>query len=76
MRQFVNIGYDRPIPVVPGVTLTFYDAGHILGAAQVCLDIEDREDGRKKRFLFSGDVGRGVMNFSVTPCLFRMWTFC
>ena len=59
MRQFVNIGYDRPIPVVPGVTLTFYDAGHILGAAQVCLDIEDREDGRKKRFLFSGDVGRG-----------------
>lgn len=59
MRQFVNIGYGRPIPVVPGVTLTFYDAGHILGAAQVCLDIEDREDGRKKRFLFSGDVGRG-----------------
>lgn len=59
MRQFVNIGYERSIPVVPGVTLTFYDAGHILGAAQVCLDIEDREDGRKKRFLFSGDVGRG-----------------
>ena len=25
----------------------------------MCLDIEDREDGRKKRFLFSGDVGRG-----------------
>ena len=59
MRLFVNIGYERPIPVAPGVTLTFYDAGHILGAAQVCLDIEDRDDGKKKRFLFSGDVGRG-----------------
>lgn len=27
MRLFVNIGYERPIPVAPGVTLTFYDAG-------------------------------------------------
>lgn len=59
MRLFVNIRYERPIPVAPGVTLTFYDAGHILGAAQVCLDIEDRDDGKRKRFLFSGDVGRG-----------------
>lgn len=59
MRLFVNTGYERPIPIAPGVTLTFYDAGHILGASQVCLDIEDRDDGKKKRFLFSGDVGRG-----------------
>lgn len=59
MRLFVNVGYERPITLAPGVRLTFYDAGHILGAAQVCLDIEDQEDGKKKRFLFSGDVGRG-----------------
>ncbi len=59
MRQFVNVGYDRPIPVSDGVSLTFLDAGHILGSAQVQLDIEDREDGQSKRFLFSGDVGRG-----------------
>ena len=49
MRQFVNIGYERSIPVVPGVTLTFYDAGHILGAAQVCLDIEGRGDNELLR---------------------------
>lgn len=57
IRQFVGINYDRPFPVLDGVTVTFRDAGHILGAAQVVLDI--REDGRKFRYLFSGDVGRG-----------------
>jgi metallo-beta-lactamase family protein len=40
-----------------GVTVTFRDAGHILGSAQVVLDIN--ENGRKFRYLFSGDVGRG-----------------
>lgn len=59
MRLFVDLNYERPILIAPGVTLTFYDAGHILGAAQICLDIEDEEDGKKKRLLFSGDVGRG-----------------
>ena len=57
VRQFVSIGYDRPIQVVDGVTVTFRDAGHILGSAQVILDV--REGGRKFRYLFSGDVGRG-----------------
>lgn len=59
MRQFVNVGYNRPLPISDGVTLTFLDAGHILGSAQVLLEIEDQDDGKKKRFLFSGDVGRG-----------------
>ncbi|MFC4994933.1 MBL fold metallo-hydrolase RNA specificity domain-containing protein [Rubritalea tangerina] len=59
LRQFVNVGYDRPMLIAPGVSLRFIDAGHILGSAQVVLDIEDEDDGEKKRFLFSGDVGRG-----------------
>ena len=69
MRQFVNVGYDRPIPIAKGVTLTFLDAGHILGAAQVLLEVEDEADGQSKRFLFSGDVGRGnndILNDPVT----------
>jgi metallo-beta-lactamase family protein len=57
VRQFVTVGYDRPLPVTDGVTVTFRDAGHILGSAQVVLDI--RESGRQYRYLFSGDVGRG-----------------
>ncbi len=42
---------------MPGVTVTFRDAGHIIGSAQVILDIQ--EGARKFRYLFSGDVGRG-----------------
>lgn len=56
-RQFVSLGYGRPLPISEGVTVTFRDAGHILGSAQVVLDI--REDGREFRYLFSGDIGRG-----------------
>ncbi|MGJ8633682.1 MAG: MBL fold metallo-hydrolase RNA specificity domain-containing protein [Luteolibacter sp.] len=59
LRQFVTLSYDRPLHISDGVTLTFVDAGHILGSAQVILDITDQEDGKQKRFLFSGDVGRG-----------------
>jgi len=57
LKQFVAFNYDRPFPVLDGVTVTFRDAGHILGSAQVVLDI--RENGRGFRYLFSGDVGRG-----------------
>ena len=57
VRQFVGINYDRPFPVADGVSVTFRDAGHILGSAQVVFDL--REGGRKFRYLFSGDVGRG-----------------
>lgn len=57
VRQFVGVNYDRPFPVCDGVTVTYCDAGHILGSAQVVLDI--RENGRRFRYLFSGDVGRG-----------------
>jgi len=57
VRQFVAINYDRPFPVADGISVTFRDAGHILGSAQVVLDI--RENGRAFRYLFSGDVGRG-----------------
>lgn len=57
LSQFVTLNYDRPIPIADGVTVSFRDAGHILGSAQIILDV--RENGKKFRYLFSGDVGRG-----------------
>src|SRR5208282_1702890 len=57
VRLFVAADYGQPFEPVDGVTVTFRDAGHILGAAQVVLDI--REGNRKFRWLFSGDIGRG-----------------
>jgi metallo-beta-lactamase family protein len=56
ISHFISITYDRPFPIAPGVTLTYYDAGHILGSAMVCLDIQ--EGGGQRRLLFTGDLGR------------------
>ncbi len=57
LPYFVSVSYGRPMLIAPGVKLTFYDAGHILGSAIVVLDIEEK--GRKPvRLVFSGDLGR------------------
>jgi metallo-beta-lactamase family protein len=48
--------YDEPFEVVPGVKVTFVDAGHILGSASVIIDCTD--GGTTKRLVFSGDIGR------------------
>lgn len=56
MKQFVGINYERPFHLCDGVTLTFYDAGHVLGSAVTVLDIV--EDGKKQRLVYSGDIGR------------------
>jgi metallo-beta-lactamase family protein len=58
LRQFVTLSYERYMTIADGVRLTFIDAGHVLGSAQVILDIDDHETGKKSRLLFSGDVGR------------------
>lgn len=58
LKQFVGIGYERRFQVCPGVNLTFYDAGHILGSAITVLEIEDEETKQETRLVFSGDLGR------------------
>lgn len=58
MRHFIGINYERPYRVSPEITLTFYDAGHMLGSAIVQLDIIDKETDKAKRLIFSGDLGR------------------
>ena len=56
LEHFVGINYHRDIEVAPGIKLTFYDAGHILGSALVHLSIT--ENGKTIDFGFSGDLGR------------------
>jgi metallo-beta-lactamase family protein len=58
LNQFVALGYGRAFPLMPGVRLTFVDAGHILGSAIVILDVESDNGAGPKRFVFSGDLGR------------------
>jgi metallo-beta-lactamase family protein len=52
LTQLQPVGYDRPIPIVPGVEVDFIPAGHLLGSAYARL----RFDG--KTVLFGGDLGR------------------
>ncbi|MEE4301275.1 MAG: MBL fold metallo-hydrolase [Pseudomonadales bacterium] len=49
--------YGEALELAPGIRATFLDAGHILGAACVFLELE--EDGEQRRVLFSGDLGYG-----------------
>jgi metallo-beta-lactamase family protein len=56
MHQFKVHPYGRAIEVLPGITVTFRDAGHILGSSSVALTL--REGGVDWRVLFSGDLGQ------------------
>lgn len=47
--------YEQAVEIAPGLTLRFYDAGHILGSAIVELTFE--ADGRSRSLVFSGDLG-------------------
>ncbi|HET7561984.1 MAG TPA: MBL fold metallo-hydrolase [Rhodanobacteraceae bacterium] len=53
------VAYNEPAEILPGVTLTLRDAGHILGSATVELAAEERVDqaGATRRLVFSGDLG-------------------
>ncbi len=51
------VEYETPFQPIPGVTITFREAGHILGSAGLMLDIEEKER-RNFRLWFSGDIGR------------------
>jgi metallo-beta-lactamase family protein len=69
MELFQTAAYAQPTVIGPGITLTYTDAGHILGSAAVHLDIDDGE--RVLKFTFSGDVGRYVDRLLPEPEPFR-----
>jgi metallo-beta-lactamase family protein len=52
LTQLQPVGYNRAVPVVPGVAVEFLNAGHLLGSAYARLRIGDRTA------LFGGDLGR------------------
>jgi len=58
LKSFKGIPFDKTFELYEGVKVTFREAGHVLGAAIVAMDIHDNEDGKDKKFVFSGDLGR------------------
>ncbi|MEW6334536.1 MAG: MBL fold metallo-hydrolase, partial [Thermodesulfobacteriota bacterium] len=53
---FSPVKYGVPFSPFPELSVTFRDAGHILGAAMV--EVAVAEDGKRSRIVFSGDIGR------------------
>ena len=47
--------YGQPTALCEGVTVTFVDAGHLLGSASIIMDIT--EGDTTKKIVFSGDLG-------------------
>ncbi len=58
LKYFEGITYEQPYSILPGITVTLYDAGHLLGAAIVALDFQDGNPKTKQRLVFTGDLGR------------------
>jgi metallo-beta-lactamase family protein len=56
VRQCVPLPYGQACEVIPGVSVRFAEAGHILGSAMVALTF--RANGRDQRVTFTGDLGR------------------
>lgn len=50
------IRYGAHTEILPGVEVTFSDAGHILGSAFSTIDYKENND--KRRLFFTGDIGR------------------
>jgi metallo-beta-lactamase family protein len=48
--------FDKPFSVHPGVDVTYFHAGHILGAA--ILKVQIQGNSQTKKLVFSGDLGR------------------
>ncbi len=51
-----TVRYGKEVKIGTGVTLTFNDAGHILGSSSVLFEVN--KHGSSRRILFSGDIGR------------------
>ncbi len=56
-----GIPYRHRIEIFPDIFVTFYDAGHILGSAQILIETEG------KRLLFTGDLGRSRLPIIKDP---------
>jgi metallo-beta-lactamase family protein len=62
--------YQEPIQILDDVTLTYHNAGHILGSAIVQLDVSE-SGGSPCRFVFTGDLGRRDMGLLPDPEIVR-----
>jgi metallo-beta-lactamase family protein len=56
INKFVSVKFDKEYIINPSIKLTFIQAGHLLGAASIRVDIKD--NNKSTSIGFSGDLGR------------------
>ncbi len=54
--HFESVSYKQTITLAKGVSVTFCDAGHVLGSSMIRVDVG--LNGEQRTVLFSGDIGR------------------
>lgn len=55
MKLFVTHGYGEEFEFCDGISVSFTDAGHLLGSASIRFSVT--ENGERRTVLFSGDLG-------------------
>lgn len=55
LKQFKGMTYNKPVEIFEGVSISFSDAGHLLGSSSITFSIT--ENGDTRTVLFSGDLG-------------------
>lgn len=65
MTLFRGVALNTWLDIAPGMRARYWNAGHILGAASIELEVDD--SGAKRRLLFSGDIGPGGRDFAADP---------
>ncbi|MDH3583332.1 MAG: MBL fold metallo-hydrolase, partial [Phycisphaerae bacterium] len=53
---FQEVSFHKPEPLNSHLSVTWHEAGHILGAGM--LEMEVKHDGQSRRIIFSGDIGQ------------------
>ncbi len=64
-----SVVYDKPIDLNDRVSVTFHDAGHILGSAM--LELKVNENGAERTIVFSGDIGEWDKPIIRDPSVFE-----
>jgi metallo-beta-lactamase family protein len=65
MALFQSAPMKTWLDVAPGVRARYWNAGHILGAASIEVEVED--EGETQTLMFSGDIGPGGRDFAMDP---------
>jgi metallo-beta-lactamase family protein len=56
LANFVGLRYEEKKEILPGISIRFQDAGHIMGSSSVEVWLD--ENGQQCKIVFSGDLGQ------------------